>query len=211
MGMTGLCREIPDEAPEGRLDSSHGRKPGVCKRARTSPGGATAIIGSEASRPCRGSFVSDFVPGACAPGYCLIAPPGLRHDMVAQRIPTGFMPGRFALILAVAWFALAGLAAPTYAQRGQGSGGDSAAEAELQKGIALTRGGKFNEAIPHFLAAQGQVRDANALSFNLALCYVGTGQYPPAIALLNELRSKGLSSANVENLSDPVIAGQPAA
>jgi tetratricopeptide (TPR) repeat protein len=110
--------------------------------------------------------------------------------------------------MAVAWFALAGSAAPIYAQRGGQAGrGESAAEAELQKGIALTRSGKFNEAIPHFLAAQGQVRDASALSFNLALCYVGTGQYQPAIALLNELRSSGGSNANVENLLTQSLLG----
>jgi tetratricopeptide (TPR) repeat protein len=111
------------------------------------------------------------------------------------------------LIFAVMWLALAGLAAPTYAQRGQASKGDSTAEAELQKGIALTRSGKFNEAIPHFLAAQGQVSNASALSFNLALCYVGTGQYQPAIALLNELRSSGSSNANVENLLAQSLLG----
>jgi tetratricopeptide (TPR) repeat protein len=114
---------------------------------------------------------------------------------------------RLALITAAVWFALAGLAVPTYAQRGQAGRGDATAEAELQKGIALTRSGKFNEAIPHFLAAQGQVRDASALSFNLALCYVGTGQYQPAIALLNELRSSGGSNANVENLLTQSLLG----
>ena len=105
------------------------------------------------------------------------------------------------------WFALAGLAAPAYSQRGQAGRANSAAEAELQKGIELTRGAKFNEAIPHFLAAQGQVRDASALSFNLALCYVGTGQYPHAIALLNELRSNGLKNANLENLLTQALLG----
>ena len=114
---------------------------------------------------------------------------------------------RLALITAMVWFALSGLAAPTYAQRGQASRSDSTAEAALQKGIALTRSGKFNEAIPHFLAAQGQVRDAYALSFNLALCYVATGQYQPAIVLLNELRSNGLSNANVENLLTQSLLG----
>lgn len=110
-----------------------------------------------------------------------------------------------ALVAAVVWFALA---APTYAQRGgQNRQGASAAEAEMQKGIALARTGKFNEAIPHFLAAQGQVSDSAVLSFNLALCYVGTGQYPQAIALLNDLRSAGGSNANVENLLSQSLLG----
>ncbi len=115
---------------------------------------------------------------------------------------------RLALITAVVWVALAGAAAPAYAQRSQSGRGNAAAEAELQKGIALTKGGKFGEAIPHFVAAQGQVRDAFALGFNLALCYVGTGQYEPAIALLNELRSNGINNANLENLLTQALLGQ---
>jgi len=114
---------------------------------------------------------------------------------------------RLTLIIAVVWLALAGPAAPIDAQRGQTSRGNSIAEAELQKGIALTRTGKFNDAIPHFLAAQGQVANPAVLSFNLALCYVGTGQYQPAITLLNELRSTGGSNANVENLLAQSLLG----
>jgi tetratricopeptide (TPR) repeat protein len=109
------------------------------------------------------------------------------------------------LIAAVVWFSLA---VPTYAQRSSGSGRQgAAAEAELQRGIALTRSGKFNEAIPHFLAAQGQVHDASALNFNLALCYVGTGQYQLAIESLNTLRSNGTNNANAENLLAQSLIG----
>jgi tetratricopeptide (TPR) repeat protein len=111
-----------------------------------------------------------------------------------------------AVIIAAVWIALAGLTAPIYAQRG-GQSGQSASDTELQKGIALTRTGKFSEAIPHFLAAQGQGADPSILNFNLALCYVGTGQYPPAIKLLNELRSGGRSNANVENLLAQSLLG----
>jgi len=114
---------------------------------------------------------------------------------------------RLALISALAWLILACPSVPVYSQRGQGGRSDSAAEAELQKGIALTRSGKFNEAIPHFLAAQGQVTNAAALNFNLALCYVGTGQYEPAIKLLNDLRLSGNSNANVENLLAQSLIG----
>lgn len=101
------------------------------------------------------------------------------------------------------------------AQRGQRGRGDSstdAAESELQKGIALTRSGKFEEAIPHLLAAQGQVTSELAASFNLALCYVATGQYKPAIAALSDLRAHGLANADVENLLAQALLGdrQPA-
>jgi tetratricopeptide (TPR) repeat protein len=120
---------------------------------------------------------------------------------------TAFLTVRRMFIAAVLGFALAGFAASAYGQRNQGGRSTAAGEAELQKGIALTRSGKFQEAIPHFLAAQGQVRDEFALGFNLALCYVGTGQYPPAIGLLNELRSGGATNANVENLLTQSLLG----
>ena len=108
MGITGLYRETPDAAPEGRIDNSPGREPGVCKSAGTSPGGATEITKSKAFRPCRGSWVYKFLPGACAPGYCLIAPPGLRRDRVLLQKLTSITM-RLALITAAVWFTLAGL------------------------------------------------------------------------------------------------------
>jgi len=76
----------------------------------------------------------------------------------------------------------------------------SEAEAELQTGITLTRGGHFAEAIPHFLTARGRVSDEYAAEFNLALCYVGTGQVGEAIGVLGELRKNGYENAGVENL-----------
>lgn len=79
-------------------------------------------------------------------------------------------------------------------------GSPQAPEEELQTGIALTRQGQFAEAIPHFLVAQGHVRDEYAADFNLALCYVGTAQYPQAIQLLSSLRSERPNDASVENL-----------
>jgi predicted Zn-dependent protease len=74
------------------------------------------------------------------------------------------------------------------------------AEDELQKGTALTRKGNFSEAIPHLMAARGKVSNEYAASFNLGLCYVGTGQYQQAIQLLNDLRREGHNLADVENL-----------
>lgn len=109
---------------------------------------------------------------------------------------------------ALACLALATLAPTAHAQRGQRSRiEDNAAEVELQKGIALTRSGKFDEAIPHFLAARGQVADEYALTFNLSLCYVATGRFYPAIEYLNELRSRGRNNAAVENLLAQALLG----
>ena len=73
------------------------------------------------------------------------------------------------------------------------------AEEELRRGTDLTRRGLFREAIPHLLAAHGQVSNEYAAKFNLALCYVGTGQFKQAIDLLKRL-SNGSHSADVENL-----------
>jgi predicted Zn-dependent protease len=74
------------------------------------------------------------------------------------------------------------------------------ADAELQTGTALTRKSRFSEAIPHLLAARGRVDNDYAATFNLALCYVATLQFKPAIEFLNGLRSTGHDGVDVENL-----------
>lgn len=74
------------------------------------------------------------------------------------------------------------------------------AESELQRGIALSQLGHFQEAIPHFLAARGHVSDEYAASFNLALCYAGTNQFSQTIQILNSLKDAGRSTAAVNNL-----------
>ena len=77
---------------------------------------------------------------------------------------------------------------------------DAQAEADLRTGVYLTRHGHFAEAIPHFLAAHGHVQDEFVADFNLAICYIGTGDFPHAIQKLTAMRSEGKASANVENL-----------
>ncbi len=73
------------------------------------------------------------------------------------------------------------------------------AEAELQIGIRLTHDGHFAEAIPHLLAAQGRVPEAYAASFDLALCYVATGDSNHAIRILTKWTG-GDHDADVYNL-----------
>jgi predicted Zn-dependent protease len=85
--------------------------------------------------------------------------------------------------------------------------GQTQAEEELQNGIGLLRSGHFAEAIPHFLAARGRVSNEYAAEFNLALCYVGTGQLQNAISILIGLRAQGRDSADVENLLAQAYAG----
>ncbi len=77
---------------------------------------------------------------------------------------------------------------------------DVRAEAELHTGTTLTRQGRFEDAIPHLRAARGHVANEYAASFNLALCYVATRQYKPAIEILQSLRRNAHADANVENL-----------
>jgi tetratricopeptide (TPR) repeat protein len=84
---------------------------------------------------------------------------------------------------------------------------DPQAEHDLQLGIVLTRRGSFAEAIPHFLAARGRVPDEYALEFNLALCYVGTGEFEKAIAVLTALHAGRHEGVGVENLLAQAYAG----
>lgn len=83
----------------------------------------------------------------------------------------------------------------------------AAAEAQLQTGIELTRAGDFSKAIPHFLAAQGRVTDEFAVDFNLALCYIATGSYKPAIQILSNLARSGPPRADVDNLLAQAFVG----
>lgn len=83
----------------------------------------------------------------------------------------------------------------------------AAAEEELRNGTALTRQGRFSEAIPHLLAARGRVLNDYAAGFNLALCYVGTGAFVKATSVLNDLRRQGHENADVEDLLSQAYVG----
>jgi len=74
------------------------------------------------------------------------------------------------------------------------------AESELRQGTRLTSQGHFVDAIPHLLAARRRVTNEYAASFNLALCYVATGQPRQAIPVLSELRASNHDNADVNNL-----------
>ncbi|MGA3024565.1 MAG: tetratricopeptide repeat protein [Bryobacteraceae bacterium] len=84
---------------------------------------------------------------------------------------------------------------------------DEPAENELQTGIALTKSGQFQQAIPHFLAARGRIAEDFALEFNLALCYVGTRQFPQAIQILTQIGGGGRHAADVDNLLAQAFVG----
>ena len=71
----------------------------------------------------------------------------------------------------------------------------------------MSRSGRFSEAIPHFLAARGHVSDEYAAEFNLALCYVGVGEFPKAISILEALRKRSPEGASVENLLSQAYEG----
>ena len=80
------------------------------------------------------------------------------------------------------------------------------AESDLQAAIAFTRRGEFQRAIPLFLAARGRVAEQFALEFNLALCYVGTRQFPQGIRILSQLGG-GQRSGDVKNLLAQALVG----
>jgi predicted Zn-dependent protease len=92
-----------------------------------------------------------------------------------------------------------GLTSEQQAEANPAGSPDPVAEQELKQGTALTRAGHFTEAIPHLKAARGRVANEYAAAFNLALCYVATGDYKDAISVLNELR-RDHDTADVQNL-----------
>ncbi len=77
-------------------------------------------------------------------------------------------------------------------------GNDS--EGRLQTAIAMTAHGDFSEAIPYFVELRGHVDETFALEFNLALCYVGTRQYPLAIKTLTDIHGNKAQTVLVDNL-----------
>jgi Flp pilus assembly protein TadD len=99
-------------------------------------------------------------------------------------------------------------------QTGRSRGGDShgaaidTASRNLQKGTDLTRQGQFTAAIPLLKFAQAEGIGGYPGAFNLALCYVGAGQYTNAIAQLQELQSTGVKSAAVSNLMAQAYLGE---
>lgn len=117
-----------------------------------------------------------------------------------------------ALLAAGAWFAPAShsqqipQSRPAEQRPTDRDDGHQQAERDLREGIALTSRGQFQQAIPHFLAARDRVANPFALEFNLALCYVGTRQFPQAIRILSELDG-GKHAADVKNLLAQALVG----
>src|ERR1041385_7288994 len=106
----------------------------------------------------------------------------------------GFLTGALAFLL----FAI--LVPPAFAQSGGRRGGtESSVSDEARQAAELTRQGKFQEAIPLFLAGLQSAPHDFAIKFNLALCYVGLGEFDKAIPLLDSFRGNQ-RNANVENL-----------
>ncbi|MGA7237391.1 MAG: tetratricopeptide repeat protein [Bryobacteraceae bacterium] len=92
------------------------------------------------------------------------------------------------------------------AQTRASAGTAPSADPDLREGIALTSQGRFDAAIPHFLAAQDRGVESFALQFDLALCYVGIRQFPAAIRILSDIPS-GPNSAQVKDLLAQAYVG----
>jgi tetratricopeptide (TPR) repeat protein len=65
---------------------------------------------------------------------------------------------------------------------------------EFETGVALVHQGRLAEAAPYLQRAQGR-----AARFNLALCYVGLGEYDQAAGLLEALQASGYGGARLKN------------
>jgi predicted Zn-dependent protease len=84
-----------------------------------------------------------------------------------------------------------------------GQGHDSSDEAELRSGVALIHQGRLEEAVAHLQRAHGY-----AAGFNLALCYLGLGEYSKAVNGLEALRASGHDNADVNNLLAQAYIGE---
>ncbi len=69
------------------------------------------------------------------------------------------------------------------------------------------KGGFFKEAIPFLVRARGETPEDYAAGFNLALCYLGVGEFKQAISILNELKISGHNTAAVNNLLSQAYVG----
>jgi predicted Zn-dependent protease len=79
----------------------------------------------------------------------------------------------------------------------------SKSDPELNTAAALIHQGRLAEAVPHLEHAHGY-----AASFNLALCYLGLGEYNKAAIGLEALRASGHDNASVNNLLAQAYVGQ---
>lgn len=79
----------------------------------------------------------------------------------------------------------------------------SSGEPELRAGVALIHQGRLAEAVPHLQRAHGY-----AASFNLAVCYLGLGEYGNAVGDLEALRASGHDNAGVNSLLAQAYIGE---
>lgn len=99
------------------------------------------------------------------------------------------------------------LSCVAFGSPGTSEGSAPQSETELATGTALTRTGRFTDAIPHLLAARGHVVNEYAADFNLALCYVATDQPKLAIPILTEIRTNSHDNAEVNDLLAQAYVG----
>lgn len=125
-----------------------------------------------------------------------------------RRAAAGLVVRSVAIFIAFAWpYGTFAARQSTVSQRQQQNAFQNDADSELQTGTDLTRQGKFAEAIPHLIAARGHVANDYAANFNLALCYVATGQPKLAIPIVEELQEQQSATAAVWNLSAQAYIG----
>lgn len=155
-----------------------------------------AVILSGAKNP-RSLFAA--IPAFAFPKHCTAKKTAMatQHIVRARRVCCALMLG--GVLCASARAQTSPFTAP--------AGNALSSAAQLQKGIDLTQQGRFKEAIPFLRSAQEHAPGDYAAGFNLALCYLGTGDFKSAIAGLNELRKEGHDTAPVNNLLSQAYIG----
>lgn len=73
-------------------------------------------------------------------------------------------------------------------------------QSEFELGLSLARHDKFRQAAPYFDAVWQSSREAYEAGYNLAVCLVESQEYSHAIDVLNELRTRGHETAELDNL-----------
>jgi Flp pilus assembly protein TadD len=74
-------------------------------------------------------------------------------------------------------------------------------------GLALSRQGLYDRAIPYFQAVNAAHPESYDAAFNLAICQVLTKQFPQAIAVLNAIANRGHKTAELDNLLAEALEG----
>jgi Flp pilus assembly protein TadD len=78
---------------------------------------------------------------------------------------------------------------------------------QFSVGLSLARHELYDRAIPYFQTVNSAYPELYDAAFNLAVCYVQTRQFPPAIEVLKGIASRGHKTAELDNLLAEALEG----